>query len=173
MRRMIISLTLAAFAAVPAASLAKGGPAGGGAAGGGGGGGAAPAARCATLTVTNNGQTVREFKMPPVDYTLANCGTEGLSATVTITESPGFLSALCPSPTAPPVDYALGAHQKLTARAPVFRGPCGLRSPTSTDLVDSSRGWQGHNLQLTVTDDATGAILSTGFFSWQDAQPRV
>src|SRR3954467_11511527 len=56
-RRILIGAALAATALVlPAdAALARGG--------GGGGGGAAAVARCATLTVTNNGQTVRNRAM--------------------------------------------------------------------------------------------------------------
>jgi hypothetical protein len=35
-------------------------------------------------------------------------------------------------------------------------------------LVQGVNRWQGHNLLVIATDDATGTVLSSGFFSWQD-----
>jgi hypothetical protein len=140
---------------------------------GGGGGGAPAAARCATLVVANNGQTVRNRAMPDVKYSLQSCGTDALSVTVTVRETAGFLSVLCPSPVAPPRTVALGSAQKLSLTASVLRGPCGYAGSQSSVLVNSSQAWQGHNLQLTATDDATGAVLSSAPFSWQDARSGV
>lgn len=96
-----------------------------------------------------------------------------MAATVTITEATGFLSTLCPSPVAAPASYALAGKQKVAASAPVYRGACGEVSPSNQTVIWSTNAWQGHNLLLTVTDDATGAVLSSAFFSWQDAAPRV
>ena len=88
--------------------------------------------------------------------------------TVTISETAGFLSVLCPSPVAAPVQYRLSAKQKLSATAPVYRGPCGMSSNVNGVLVQGINAWQGHNLLVTVTNNATGAVLSSSPFSWQD-----
>jgi hypothetical protein len=150
---------------------AAGGPLAGAHAAG-GGGGTATSGPCVRFAITNSGQTVRNFAMPDVKYGLENCGTNALAATVTVTESPGFLFELCPSPVAGPAVHALPGKQKISATAPVLRGPCGYAGSSSTRLVQSSLGWQGHNLALTVTDNATGTVLETGSFSWQDASTR-
>jgi hypothetical protein len=118
--------------------------------------------------VTNNGQTVRHAVMPDIKYNLVNCGGEALAVTVTVTEIAGFLSVLCPSPVAPAATFALAAGAHLTQSAPTFRGPCGFTSNVNGVLIDGVNRFQGHNLLLTATDDATGAVLSSGFFSWQD-----
>ena len=77
-------------------------------------------------------------------------------------------SGPCPSPVAPPVQYVLGVNQKISGTAPVFRGPCGYTSNINGVLVQGVNRWQGHNLMVVVTDDATGAVLSQSPYSWQD-----
>jgi hypothetical protein len=148
-----------------AAQLAKGGMGGGAPAGG----TPAPATRCARITVTNNGQTVRHAIMPDIKYNLDNCGSVAIAVTVTVTEVPGFLSAICPSPVALPLRVTLAASKRLSATLPVYRGGCGMTSNVNGTVVQGGNAWQGHNLQLSVTDDSTGNVLSTAFFSWQDA----
>lgn len=147
----------------PAGSLfAKGGG------GGGGGGGTAPASRCATITVTNNPQSVRRSIMPDIRYNIENCGSENLSVTVSIRETAGFLSELCPSPVADPVVIAVATKQKLSETAPVFRGPCGTTGPVNGTPIDGINRWQGHNLLLTLTDNETGVVYGSVPFNWQD-----
>lgn len=153
----------------PAAStalFAKGAAGGGG--GGGGGGGTTTSSRCATLVVTNNPQSVRRSVMPDIKYNVENCGTEALSVTLSIVETAGFLSELCPSPVADPVAIDLAAKQKLSLTAPVFRGPCGTTGPVNGTLVQGTNRWQGHNLLLTLTDNVTGVVYGTAPFNWQD-----
>ncbi len=48
--------------------------------------------------------------------------TRALVVTVTISETPGVLSELCPSPGAAPVQYALSVKKKVSATATVYRG---------------------------------------------------
>lgn len=138
--------------------------------GGGGGGGTTPsAAPCAKATVTNTGQTVRHQVMPDLKYNLENCSAGAETVTVTVTEAPGFLSVSCPSPVAAPAVFTLNAGQKLSPTFPVYRGPCGHRSPSDQTIVQGINAWQGHNLLLTVTDTASGTVLATStWFSWQD-----
>lgn len=136
--------------------------------GGGGGGGPVPAV-CAQITVTNNAPTVRHRNMPNARYNLQNCGSTPLGVTVTFSELPGFLSVLCPAPLAPPASFQLAVKAKLSVAAPVFRGPCGLTSNVNGVLMQGTQWFQGHNLQLTVTNNATGQVLSRGQFNWQDA----
>jgi hypothetical protein len=140
----------------------------GGGGGGGGGGTVTPGSSCATITVTNNPQSVRHLVMPDIKYDLENCGSTDLSVTVSIQETAGFLSELCPSPLAPPVIIALAPKQKLSETAPVFRGPCGMTGPVNGTLVEGENRWQGHNLLLTLTDNATGVVYGSAPFSWQD-----
>ena len=150
-------------------AMAKGAAGGGG----GGGGGGVPAATCAAIVVTNNAQTVRNLVMPDIKYNLENCGTDNLSVTVTVSEWASSWSVLCPSPVATPVQLSLAANQKVSGTFPVYRGPCGFTGPVNGVLVQGTNRWQGHNLMLTVTNDADGAVLSSSPFSWQDAVPRV
>lgn len=139
---------------------------------GAGGGGGVPVPVCATVTVTNNGQTVRNLSMPDIKYNLASCGTTAINVTVTVSEWASAWSVLCPSPVAAPVRFALGPNQKLSATFPVYRGPCGFTSNVNGVLVQGYHRWQGHNLMLSVTNDADGSLLSTSSFSWQDAIPN-
>jgi hypothetical protein len=145
-------------------ALAKG--AGGG--GGGGGGGTTTTGPCATLTVTNSGQTVRNFTPDDIKYNLVNCGSVALAVTVSVVETTSAWSGPCPSPVAAPVQYALDVKAKIAGSAPVYRGPCGFTSNVNGVLVQGVNRWQGHNLLVIATDDATGTVLSSGFFSWQD-----
>ncbi|MEO8621696.1 MAG: hypothetical protein ABI625_11560 [bacterium] len=135
---------------------------------GGGGGGIPAPSRCGSIVVTNNPQSVRRSVMPDIKFNVENCGTVALSLTVTITETEGFLSVLCPSPVASPISIALNAKQKVSATAPVYRGPCGTTGPVNGTFVDGSNRWQGHNLLLTLTDDATGVVYGSAPFNWQD-----
>ena len=167
LRRVLITAVLAASVTLGSASgaLAKGG--------GGGGTTPPPGTPCATLAITNNGQTVRNLSMPDLRYNLENCGSAPLAATVTFSEAPGFLSTICPAPTAPPASVTLAVKQKVSATAPVYRGACGEVSPSNQTVIWSTNAWQGHNVLVTVTDDATGSVLASAWFSWQDAAPRV
>jgi hypothetical protein len=140
----------------------------GGGGGGGGGGGATSPSRCATLVITNNPQSVRRSVMPDIKYNIENCGTAPLTVRLSIVETTGFLSELCPSPVADAVLIELATKQKLSATAPVFRGPCGTTGPVNGTPVDGINRWQGHNLLLTLTDDTTGIIYGTAPFNWQD-----
>ena len=140
---------------------------------GGGGGGGIPAATCASVVVTNNPQTVRNLVMPEIKYNLENCGTDNLAVTETVSEWASAWSVLCPSPVASPAQFTLAANQKISSTFPVYRGPCGFTGPVNGVLVQGTNRWQGHNLMLTVTNDADGAVLSQSSFSWQDAVPRV
>lgn len=127
---------------------------------------------CAKVTVANSPQIVRNRAMPDIKFNLVNCGTQAVAATVTVTETAGIFSVSCPSPVAAPMPFALAPGQKQVATAPVFRGPCGMVSQTNSAIFQSPLMWQGHNLLLTLTDDATGAVLSTSAFSWHDIPPK-
>ncbi len=139
----------------------------------GGGGGGGTVATCAAVVVTNNAQTVRNLVMPEIKYNLENCGTDAVAVTVTVSEWASAWSTLCPSPVAAPVQFALASNQKVSSTFAVYRGPCGFTGPVNGVLVQGFNRWQGHNLMLTVTNDADGAVLSQSSFSWQDAVPRV
>jgi hypothetical protein len=159
---------------VVAVSLVGAGPAM--AKGGGGGGGGAPApgapsASCGTVTVTNNGQSAHNTAVSDIKYSVANCASSPLQGTVTFTEFAGFLSDTCPAPTADPAPVAPAAGGKVSSSAPVFRGPCGWRTSQGGPIVAGYDTWQGHNVQLTLTD-ASGAVLSVSYFSWQDAPSK-
>lgn len=136
--------------------------------GGGGGGTTTPATRCATITVTNNPQSVRHSVMPDIKYNIENCGSVAVTVTVSVVETAGFLSELCPSPVANPDSFSLPARQKLSATAPVFRSPCGTTGPVNGTLVQGINRWQGHNLLLTLTDNETGVVYGSAPFNWQD-----
>lgn len=159
------SSDLPAPTAVAAGSTMSAKGAGGG---GGGTGGGVGGATCATIVVTNSGQAVRQMKQPDIRYNLENCGTVDLNVTVTFTEFAGFLSDICPAPMPAPVSVALASKVKLSLSAPTYRGACGSTGPVNGTIVWGVNRWQGHNVLLTLTDDATGAVLGTGFFSWQD-----
>jgi hypothetical protein len=120
------------------------------------------------MIVTNNPQQPRRLVMPDIKYNLENCGGAPVTVTVTISELAGFLSELCPSPVAAPVTITLAAHERLSTTAPVFRGPCGMSSNVNGHLVQGINAWQGHNLQLALTNAGDGTLYSTQFFSWQD-----
>jgi hypothetical protein len=152
---------------VAAPAFAKGAAGGGG---GGGGGVAVPV--CAVVSVTNNGQTVRNLAMPDIKYNLSSCGTSAINVTVTVSEWASAWSTLCPSPVAAPVQFALSPKQKVSGTFPVLRGPCGFTSNVNGVLVQGVNRWQGHNLMLTVTNDADGTVLSSSPFSWQDTVPN-
>jgi hypothetical protein len=147
----------------PAPSLATGG----------GGGGTPGVAVCASVTVTNSGQTVKNFVQPDIKYNLENCGTSALNVTVSVVETASSWSGPCPSPVAAPVSLGLASKQKLSSTFPTYRGPCGFTGPVNGVLVQGVNRWQGHNLMVVVTNDADGAVLSSSFFSWQDQTPRV
>jgi len=50
----------------------------------------------------------------------------------------------------------------------VFRGTCGTVSNANLTLIQGVNAYQGHNLLLTVTDNATGQRLSSAPFFWSD-----
>lgn len=128
---------------------------------------------CATVTVTNTGQTVKNFNQPEIKYNVANCGSTALNVTVSVIETTSAWSEPCPSPVAAPVKMALGVNAKVSSSFPTYRGPCGFTGPVNGTLVQGVNRWQGHNLLVLVTNDADGAVLGSGFFSWQDQTPRV
>lgn len=133
----------------------------------------APAA-CTPIAVTNSGKIVKNRVAPgDMKFNVVNCATAPRNATVTITEGPGLLAATCPSPVAAPVHLALAAGQKVAASAPAYRASCGWYSQTTTILVQGTSAWQGHNMLLTVTDDATGAVLGSSTFTWKDDKPGI
>ncbi len=123
---------------------------------------------CANITVLNTGASVRKAVMPDIKYSVEGCGTSAATVTVSVKESASSWSTVCPSPVAAAMQYTLAPKQKIVATAPVYRGGCGFSSNVNGVLVQSTYAWQGHNLVLTVTDNATGAVLSSGFYSWQD-----
>lgn len=159
-------------AAVAAACVAGAGEA---AAARGGGGAATPStagAPCGAIVVANDGQTVRNpLIMPTVKYTVTSCAGAPLAATVTFIETPGYLSEPCPAPMADPAPVSLPAGGKVVSEAWVGRSSCGLGS--AGQIIASPFGRQGHNILLTLTDDATGAVLSTASFSWSDASAKA
>lgn len=168
----VVAIALAACSdgnslTAPAPSLATGGG------GGGGGGGGTGAPVCALVTVTNTGQTVKNFNQPDIKYNLVNCGTTALNVTVSVVETFSSWSDPCPSPVAAPVQASLAVKQKVSGSFPTYRGPCGFTGPVNGVLVQGVNRWQGHNLLVVVTNNADGAVLSTGFFAWQDQTPRV
>ena len=161
------SLRIFATAATAAALLATIGAPSALAKGGAAGGGTAPT--CAAVVVTNTGQTVRDFKQPDIKFNLENCSTTPANVTVTVSEAPSAWYPVCASPVAAPVQFALASRQKLSSTLPTFRGPCGFADNRSLVVINSTFAFQGHNLVLTVTDDATGAVLGvSNWFSWQD-----
>jgi hypothetical protein len=112
---------------------------------------------------------VRDFKMPDIKYNLENCGTQPIAVTVTVTEVDSAWSVVCPSPVAAPVHVSLALKQKSSGTAPTYRGPCGFADNRSYTVINSVSAFQGHNLVVTATDDATGNVLGAGsWFSWQD-----
>lgn len=139
-------------------------------------GGAAPTtpSACAPITVTNSGRIVKNRTSPPdIKFTVNNCTGQPTAATVTISEGAGLLAALCPSPVAAPVQLTLAGGQKVAGSAPAYRASCGWYSQTSTILMQGTSAWQGHNMLVTLTDDATGAVLGTSTYTWKDDKPGV
>lgn len=171
-RRRSPVLPLAA-ALVAAAALAPAAPAfARGGAGGGGGGGGGGTASCLSIEVTNNGQTVRNGTAPAIKVLTQSCTGATAAATLTVTETTSAFSGPCPSPVAAPVSVTLAPGSKRSTELPTFRGPCGIVSQSNQTIVPSPFAYQGHNLRVTLTDDATGAVLGTAPFSWSDSPPR-
>jgi len=146
---------------------------------GGGGPGTAPTptpapnpAACATVSVVNNGQIVRNQSMPAIKFNVQSCSSRSVATTITVTETSGVFSTVCPSPVAAPAPLLLAPTQKVALSAPVYRGACGMVSQTNPTIVWSPLAWQGHNLLVTITDDATGVVLSSAPFSWSDTPPK-
>jgi hypothetical protein len=160
-----------ALAATTGVVLAPGAGARGGAVGGGaaGGGGAMPTGPCASIVVTNTGQTVRDFKQPDIKFNLENCGTTALDVTITQLEASSAWYPVCAAALPAPVTTSLAAKAKVSLTSPTFRGPCGFADNKSLTVIWSTFAFQGHNVYLTVTDNSTGAVLATSsWFSWQD-----
>lgn len=171
-RRRSPVLPLAA-ALVAAAALAPAAPAfARGGAGGGGGGGGGGAASCLSIEVTNNGQTVRNGTAPAIKVLTQSCTGATAAATLTVTETTSAFSGPCPSPVAVPVSVTLAPGSKRSTELPTFRGPCGIVSQSNQTIVPSPFAYQGHNLRVTLTDDATGAVLGTAPISWSDSPPH-
>ena len=171
-RRRSPVLPLAA-ALVAAAALAPAAPAfARGGAGGGGGGGGGGAASCLSIEVTNNAQIVRNGTAPAIKVLTQSCTGAPAAATLTVTETASFFSGPCPSPVAAPVSVTLAPGSKRSTELPTFRGPCGIVSQSNQTIVPSPFAYQGHNLRVTLTDDATGAVLGSAPFSWSDSPPR-
>ena len=52
---------------------------------------------------------------------------------------------------------------------PTDRGSCGCADNRSSTVINAVSAFQGHNLVVTATDDATGNVLGAGsWFSRQD-----
>lgn len=170
-RRRSIGLPLAAAVVAAAAALAPAAPAlaRGGTGGGGGGGGTTG---CLSIEVTNNGQIVRNGTAPTIKVLSQSCSGATAAATLTVTETASFFSGPCPSPVAAPVGVTLVPGSKRSTELPTSRGPCGIVSQSNLTIVPSPLAYQGHNLLVTLTDDATGAVLGSAPFSWSDSPPR-
>lgn len=130
----------------------------------------APGGPCGTVVVANNGEQIaRSLVTPDIKYAVSTCGATPLAATVTITEAPGRMSETCPSPTSGPFPVALAANSRITATAPVLRASCGFAGGAAGPVTPGAQNWQDHVLTLALTDNATGAVLSSSSFFWQDA----
>ena len=170
-RRRSARLPLAAVALAAVATLAPAAPAlaKGGTGGGGGTGGTTS---CLSIEVTNNAQIVRNGTAPAIKVLTQSCTGAPAAATLTVTETASFFSGPCPSPVAAPVAVTLAPGSKRSTELPTYRGPCGIVSQSNLTIVPSSFAYQGHNLRVTLTDDATGAVLGSAPFSWSDSPPR-
>ncbi|MCB1006359.1 MAG: hypothetical protein R2699_12010 [Acidimicrobiales bacterium] len=129
---------------------------------------------CSPIVVTNSGRTVRNRVQPPAaKVSVADCAGLTRDVTITSTEIGGFFSATCPAPLAEPVQAHVTAGGKAATSVPMYRGACGWYSQTSPVFVDGPSAWQAHTIRLTLTDDATGAVLGTSAYSWKDDKPGV
>lgn len=124
---------------------------------------------CATATVTNNPQVVVNQVMPPVRYTLTNCGTRRLTVTVSMYETFGPLSGLCLAPMPAPVSITISSGKRLSLSFPTYRSPCGyVDSIQQGIIVPSTNSWQDHRLMVSVRNAADNTLLSTSPFQWHD-----
>ena len=129
---------------------------------------------CATATVTNNPQTVVNLAMPRIRYTLANCGSRRLTVVVTVYETFGSLSGLCPAPIPAPVTITMAAGKRQALSFPTYRGACGFANSSNQGvLVQGTAAWQEHRLMVSVRNAADGTLLSTSPFIWRDAPSPI
>ncbi len=135
----------------------------------------APAAKtCAPIVVTNSGRIVRNRVQPPAaKVTITECAGQARNVTITSSEIGGFFVKDCPAPLAAPVSATVTAGGKAATSVPMDRGACGWYSQTSPVFVDGFSAWQSHTIRLTLTDDATGAVLGTSSYTWKDDKPGV
>ena len=136
----------------------------------------APAAKaaCAPIVVNNTGRTVRNRVQPPAaKVSITECAGQAANVTITSSEVGGFFVKDCPAPLADPVQVSVGGGGKTSVSVPMYRGACGWYSQTSPVFVDGPSAWQSHTITLTLSDDATGAVLGSATYTWKDDKPGV
>lgn len=128
-------------------------------------------ATCASITFPVASVVVVNRDMPPMQYTVRNCGSRKVAVVVTPYEVFGQMSEVCPAPVPAPVRVTINAGRSMTSSFATLRGPCGLVSPLEQTFVQGTASWQSHRLMISVRKATDNTLLSTTAspFSWQDA----